>query len=102
MHTSIEIPVVICNKQATDRSIDLINRLQHARHEHQIVVASVYERLNERWRLQIISSHSYRPWAATVQVVDVGESQIVEAAKQRVRSFKPDGCSTSNIARKVR
>jgi hypothetical protein len=35
MNTSIPHIFVICNKQASDRSIDLINRVQHARHEHQ-------------------------------------------------------------------
>jgi hypothetical protein len=45
MHTSTPFIFVICNKQASDRSIELINRLQHARHEHRIVVASAYERL---------------------------------------------------------
>ncbi|KAJ7895368.1 hypothetical protein B0H13DRAFT_2338861 [Mycena leptocephala] len=35
MRTNIQILPVICNKQASDHSIELINRLQHARHEHQ-------------------------------------------------------------------
>jgi hypothetical protein len=34
---------VICNKLATTRSIEVFNRLQHARYEHHFVVASVNE-----------------------------------------------------------
>ena len=45
MHTSIRIVFVICNNAASDRRINLFDRLQHARYEHSIVVASVYKRL---------------------------------------------------------
>jgi hypothetical protein len=45
MHTSIRIVFVICNNTASDQRINLFDRLQHARYEHHIVVASVYERL---------------------------------------------------------
>jgi hypothetical protein len=45
MHTSIQIVFVICNNTASDQRISLFNRLQHARYEHHIVVASVYKRL---------------------------------------------------------
>jgi hypothetical protein len=55
MHISIRIVFVICNKQATDRSIDVINRLQHARYEQHFVVASVYERLNKARYLHLCS-----------------------------------------------
>jgi hypothetical protein len=46
MHTSIRIDFVICNNAASDRRINLFDRLQHARYEHSIVVASVYKRLD--------------------------------------------------------
>jgi hypothetical protein len=45
MHTSIRIVFVICNNAASDQRINLFDRLQHARYEHHIVVASVYKRL---------------------------------------------------------
>jgi hypothetical protein len=45
MHTSIRIDFVICNNAASDRRINVFDRLQHARYEHSIVVASVYKRL---------------------------------------------------------
>ena len=47
MHTSIRIVFVICNNAASDRRINLFDRLQHARYEHSIVVASVYKRLQK-------------------------------------------------------
>jgi hypothetical protein len=47
MHTSIRIDFVICNNAASDRRINLFDRLQHARYEYSIVVASVYKRLNQ-------------------------------------------------------
>jgi Fe-S-cluster containining protein len=45
MHTSIRIVFVICNNAASNRHINLFDRLQHARYEHSIVVASIYKRL---------------------------------------------------------
>jgi hypothetical protein len=45
MHTSIRIVFAICNNAASDRRINLFDRLQHARYEHSIVVVSVYKRL---------------------------------------------------------
>jgi hypothetical protein len=38
---------VICNKAASDRGINLFNRVQHARYKHHIVVASVYKGLTQ-------------------------------------------------------
>jgi hypothetical protein len=49
MHTSIQIPVVICNKRwATDHSIDLSTRDMSTK----IVVTSVYERLGRGMKLR--------------------------------------------------
>jgi hypothetical protein len=45
MYTSIRVVFVICNNSASDQRISLFDRLQHARYEHHIVVASVYKRL---------------------------------------------------------
>jgi hypothetical protein len=43
---------VICNTVASDRRINLFDRLQHARYEHSIVVASVYKRLRQPYVLR--------------------------------------------------
>jgi Fe-S-cluster containining protein len=41
-----------CNNAASDRRINLFDRLQHVRYEHSIVVASVYKRLSQSDRVE--------------------------------------------------
>jgi hypothetical protein len=64
MHTSIRIVFVICNNAANDQRINLFDRLQHARYEHHIVVASVYKRLGNtmgenEWMLELYKMYTW-------------------------------------------